>query len=273
MKEFKPTAATRLFTFGCSFTSYMWMTWPQIIGRHYQIPLYNFGLSGAGNHYMFNKVMQADQLYNFTKDDIVMVCWTNVGREDRYAYGNWHVTGNIFSSLVYPKDWVKRWVDADGCAVRDFAMIKAVDTLLQSRNCQHQYFAMCDIAQQIDQWAETPTSVEWRVSNMFKSTLDKILPNFKDVLWQGDHLVKKKKDSDLFGLKFVDGHPTPGEHLEYLQAVTDIEFSTDVVNAVHDSQEKFVDYCLNNDATSVYAEHRPLVTITEIWPAQPEYTI
>ena len=58
----------RLFTFGCSFTSYHWPTWANILAYDYDIPLYNYGLNGAGNQFIFNMLMQADSFNNFTEN-------------------------------------------------------------------------------------------------------------------------------------------------------------------------------------------------------------
>lgn len=133
---------SRLFTFGCSFTDYIWTTWPQVLGRQYQIPLYNYGKSGAGNMYIFNHVMQADCYYNFQPEDIIAICWTNVCREDRYANKQWHTNGNIFTNDQFSKDWVKTWADPLGMAIRDYAAIKATQDFIQSKTNNY-LFLVC----------------------------------------------------------------------------------------------------------------------------------
>ena len=75
----------RLFTFGCSFTHYNWGTWANCLAKELEpVEFINLGRSGAGNQYIFNMVMQADSIYNFTHEDLVVVQWTNVCREDRF---------------------------------------------------------------------------------------------------------------------------------------------------------------------------------------------
>ena len=73
----------RIFTFGCSFVEYYWATWAEILGKDLGIPLYNFGKSGGGNQYIANTFAQANAVYNFNEDDLIIVSWTNVCREDR----------------------------------------------------------------------------------------------------------------------------------------------------------------------------------------------
>jgi hypothetical protein len=68
---------TRLFTFGCSFTNYRWSTWADCLAPEFDY-FENWGQSGAGNHYIFNSMMEADQRHQFDEGDTVIVCWTNV---------------------------------------------------------------------------------------------------------------------------------------------------------------------------------------------------
>ena len=250
------------------------MTWPQILARHFNIPLYNLGRSGAGNGYIFNKLMQVDAEYDITYDDLVVICWTNVCREDRYARGEWHVTGNLFSSNVYSSDWVKQWGDPEGFALRDYALIKGADEFLQWTGLEYQHLSMCNIVDRWDQWSDNPKGVTGRVVKTFSKTLDKIAPSFLDVLWQNNYDVKRKHDSEIFGTKDIDRHPSPVEHLKYLQAVSGLEFDQSLVKAVENSQENFVDYFLNNDVASIYVHGNTVLDdTTRIWPQQDIVTI
>ena len=134
----------RLFAFGCSFTNYYWPTWVDIVAQELQIPYYNYGQAGAGNQYIFNKLMQADSYYQFDKNDLVIVCWTNVAREDRYAHGHWETPGNIYTQSSYDEKFVRQWADPVGYAVRDFATIKAVAGFLSGRQTQHHFLEFID---------------------------------------------------------------------------------------------------------------------------------
>jgi hypothetical protein len=62
---------SRLFTFGCSFTNYRWSTWADILAPEFG-EFYNWGQRGAGNHFIFNSVMEADQQNNFKDGDTVI---------------------------------------------------------------------------------------------------------------------------------------------------------------------------------------------------------
>ena len=80
---------SRLFTFGCSFTSYTWKTWADILGQQAE-EFYNFGQIGGGNEQIFFKIIEANKKYNFTKDDTVAVCWTHYHRKDVYQINKWN---------------------------------------------------------------------------------------------------------------------------------------------------------------------------------------
>ena len=69
----------RLFTFGCSFTSYLWPTWADILGLEFT-SANNWGHSGLGNRAIAERVAEAHAHFNFTKDDVIIVQWTKIGR-------------------------------------------------------------------------------------------------------------------------------------------------------------------------------------------------
>ena len=73
MKPLYKNKPKRLFTFGCSFTEWIWATWANILAYELDVPFYNFGKPGAGNYYIANQISQADAIFNFTKDDLVIV--------------------------------------------------------------------------------------------------------------------------------------------------------------------------------------------------------
>lgn len=114
----------RVFAFGCSFTSYLHPTWADVLASEcINARFYNLGKSGAGNLNIACRIAEAHNVFNFTDTDLVMVMWTSYCREDRYVDGRWLACGNVFSNDVYPKDWVKKFADPVGYAVRDLAQI------------------------------------------------------------------------------------------------------------------------------------------------------
>lgn len=226
----------RFFAFGCSFTNYNWSTWADIVAEELKVPYYNYGRGGAGNQYIFNTIMQADALYNFNEDDLVMICWTNIAREDRYTKGGWITPGNIFTQSQYDADFIKKWVEPTGCAIRDFAFIKSITDFLELKNIPHHQMKMMDF-DIIDQWVPTSKleNEQW-ISNllvdMYQPVLNKIHESFYKVLWNNDVNFKLDTDRKLIGNLFCDGHPFPYEALTYLQHLFNHQFANETISAV-----------------------------------------
>jgi hypothetical protein len=194
---------SRLFTFGCSFTNYRWSTWADCLAPEFDY-FENWGQSGAGNHYIFNSVMEADQRHRFGAGDTVIVCWTNVMREDRYT-DRWQTLGNIATCPIYDPGYVRDAITERGCLIRDIAMIKATANFL--KNCTgvtSKFLAMCDIMnpRQFDY-----SSGDQDIFDLYSTVLNNIMPSYQTVLYPTGW-----KHSD-------DPHPTPAEHLAYLDAV------------------------------------------------------
>jgi hypothetical protein len=135
-----PKKYKRFFAFGCSFTNYLWPTWADIVGQ--DIPVYqNWAKPGAGNHYIFNSVMEAHARHQFNKNDLVIAMWSNKEREDRYHNNYWLTATNLSQEEVYGKKWFNEFgTDFKGYLVRDLAFIKATQTLLESSKCHWENF-------------------------------------------------------------------------------------------------------------------------------------
>jgi hypothetical protein len=207
---------TRLFAFGCSFTNYRWMTWADIMGTQYD-QYYNWGQSGAGNNFIFNSVMEADQRHNFGPGDTVLVCWTNVTREDRYVKGRgWITLGNVTSSPIFTKEFIADAVCERGYLIRDLAMIKATQSYLQHSEATWKFMAMCPLTQP-DPWDDKKMH-DQDVCDLYNDVLAAVSVSFTEVLGHGywQHNIKQRYRYADGG---VDYHPTTQEHLLYLDTV------------------------------------------------------
>jgi hypothetical protein len=189
----------RLFTFGCSFTNYRWSTWADCLAPEFDY-FENWGQGGAGNHYIFNSVMECDQRHNFGPDDTVVVCWSSTQRDDRYVQKKWHTLGNVFNCPIYDPTYLKEYVEERGYLIRDLAFIKAVKILLESKSGLTWKF-LCMIE-------PNHTEDTDDVTDLYQNVLDTIAPSYYNVLYQNGW-------PDRGG----DPHPSPAEHLAYLDAV------------------------------------------------------
>lgn len=263
----------RLFAFGCSFTNYAWSMWPEIIAYDLDIPLYNYGRTGAGNQFITNAVCQANARYKFNSDDLVIICWTNVSREDRWVNGEWITPGNVFSQQEYDLKWVKKFIDPLGLLIRDLASINLVNNLLKTTNCQYHFLSMINIVNTTDQWNPKTNFKSFKKLNpdlgqnvdileellkYYKSDIDQIQKSFYEILWNNDINLKLDFEWKRFNGKFHDGHPWPSESLTYLKSIfVDHNFQQLTVDKVIDTENKIINeinqYFLNNKV-----KHKPL---------------
>ena len=234
----------RLFTFGCSFTDYQWATWANILGRELDCEFYNFGRSGSGNYFISNLVTQADSHFEFNKNDLVIVSWTNISREDRWVNRRgWLTPGNIYSQGEYDKKFVRSWANETHFALRDFSLIYLIDNLLKDKT-QYHFLSMCDISKRFNQWEEK-RKISPTINNLletYNSCLSKILPSFYDVLWQDNLDSKWKNDWVNIHQNFSDGHPTILEHFNFLEKTFDHKFSNNTISQVNHTHEKWVEF-------------------------------
>jgi len=231
----------RFFSFGCSFTRYSWTTWSDIIAEELKVPYYNYGGSGAGNQYIFNTVMQADAFYKFDENDLVMISWTNVCREDRYIKDRWQCPGNIFTQQLYSTEWVEKFADPVGMAMRDFAAIHATASILKSKNCQYYFLSMIDITKFFDQYQDYGANFKNETIStlnlIYNDSLSSIISNFYDILWDGNISNKFNKIEKRFNYRLLDPHPSPIEHYEYLKESLNYEFSETTINKVKEAED------------------------------------
>lgn len=196
---------SRLFTFGCSFTNYRWSTWADCLAPEFDY-FENWGQSGAGNPYIFNSVMEADQRHRFGEGDTVIVCWSSFLRDDRYIDRRWHTLGNMITCPIYNPEYLKTHVDDRGYVIRDFALIKGVKALLENRSgLTWRFLSMIDLP--AGPKCETEPGEPRDVIKVYSDVLESILPSYQEVLYS-----KGWKTGD-------DPHPSPEEHLAYLDAV------------------------------------------------------
>ena len=227
----------RFFAFGCSFTNYKWLTWADIIGH--DIECYeNWATPGAGNHYIFNSVIEADARYKFNKDDLVIIFWSTKEREDRYHNNAWLNDTNVTQEKTYGKNWVKKFaLDFRSFLIRDLAYMKATQTILSNKKCDWANFT----------WYEFLNSEKLR--QPFKDAKDKqpLLTVWREAcqaVYQGKEIDELFDDRDVIKLYqdvFVnidavykwfemdcikartvpdnDNHPTPAEALKFLDWV------------------------------------------------------
>jgi hypothetical protein len=131
----------RLFTFGCSYTSYSWPTWSNLISVDFE-EYHNWALSGLGNRAIAERISEANVRYQFTSDDVVIVQWSSHLRNDFWhMYSlpdrktNWKTSGSIFNYInepLYDKKWINTFFFEPAYFMHTLNYISLTQGLLKS---------------------------------------------------------------------------------------------------------------------------------------------
>lgn len=185
----------RLFTFGCSFTSYHWPTWADIVGLEYDV-YENWGQSGGGNHFIFYSLIECIKRKNISSADTVAIMWTSPARHDAYIDGKWVLSGGVYmNSHVFNDAYIKQWADPTGYYLTSASLVDATVKILKSIGCKFYFMSMTPMAltplddEILPNRGHLP-NVEKDVTDLFKDTLSIISPSVLDVIFNGDWISR-----------------------------------------------------------------------------------
>ena len=246
----------RFFAFGCSFTNYHWAMWPDIIKQELgDVELYNLGLCGAGNQYIAHTLFLADKIHNFTKDDLIIPCWSSAFRNDWFIWGDYTCEGNAFWPGPYGELMPIQLQDLNHYTIRDARTITSVTQFLENHDCQNHQLCMINnfvnddqdhgvIEQEILDHPECKPYIDYledKIKPSFWDTGQKL--NFVRDYWDAKGISLKDKDPE--GNGFVDDHPLPENTLKYLTEVLEHDFSQKTKDIVFAYNEKLCDILRN----------------------------
>ena len=245
----------RLFTFGCSITQYDWPTWADIAGTKWNY-FENWGEVGAGNHFIFNSIVECDIKNNLTANDTVVIMWTAPARHDFYNGNRWGHSQHIFNTDN------KIAHCPDGYWLTTFSYIYAIDQILKNRGIPYIMTSWVDYTTFESKFHQKyksllskiqfiPISVEPRLISKIND-IDELMATLYNNLsgpdWPGLEEIKTnqysttpaiqkeiedfwkdlKKDKRVEITTVMDSHPFPSEHLEIAKEIfTDLEFGVD----------------------------------------------
>lgn len=201
----------RFFSFGCSFTSYRWPTWADLLSKEMpNCTYYNCGQAGAGNQYISYKVAEINQKFNFNKDDLVIILWSTFTREDRFINDQWMTYGNIYNNPLYDDKYIEKYVDEKGFVYRDFALMELVDGYLKN---QCDYVGLLSVPPVIG--SENPRRKSYGFDDL-NEKFYKLLAKFPKSLFE----VEFPNGWETDYLPVIDGgHPSSIRYFNYLQKI------------------------------------------------------
>lgn len=235
----------RLFVFGCSYTSYRWPTWADILST--AIPnstFYNFGNIGVGNLYISLKVSEISRRFKFDKDDLVIVMWTSTTREDRYVEGKWLSPGNVYNQSLYKQDFVRDFCDPDFFFIRDTGLMNLTNTYLRSFPCTYLSLNAWPINSSDHMDSDTFHLYDQNIFSDLMGLYDANIATPEPLRFYIDNRLCKEPDLNighqyikLDGRTFVDQHPNPLIYGDYLKHIG-ITLPDNTVEYLLTSQEK-----------------------------------
>jgi hypothetical protein len=212
----------RFFAFGCSFTKYKWPTWADILGKNFA-EYTNLGRGGAGNFYIFKMLMDLIISDSLTENDLIIICWSAINREDRFLNGDWQTWGNIYRNNFYDKSFIKKYCDIDYFYMRDLTFISAAYELLKKTKCKFLFTSIVPIKENEMMYSNiTFPAVKTEKHTDYSKYLNTFLPNFKDIIFEGNWYTTKRP-------KIGDYHPTPLEHLSFVKNILIPNIDDDII--------------------------------------------
>jgi hypothetical protein len=146
----------RLFTFGCSFTNYIWPTWADFLGTEFDY-FENWGIPGLGNVAIANRLAEAHSKHKFTKDDTIVIQWSSHIRNDYHTFrldprgriSGWKTKGSIFNYInrpVYDRRWIDSFFDEQSYLMYSLNSMVLVKSMLENIGCQWAMTSMSDFS-------------------------------------------------------------------------------------------------------------------------------
>jgi len=239
---------SRFFAFGCSFTEYYWPTWANIIAK--EIPdHYIYAKIGAGNFFIFQALIEAIVRHSINKDDLVMIMFSNITREDRYTKEKgWITPGNLYFQTEYNEKFLKKYLCHKGYLMRDLSLVSACKHTLDNIGCNYELMSIVpfDSESSNDKRIDDVTDVLDFYKDIITCVKPSVLETVFDNNWNA-RLPRPTYKVDWQIHLYQDNHPTPAEHMMYLESLyPDLILSEETKLFVKISNEKVMAGNLDN---------------------------
>lgn len=242
----------RVFAFGCSFTSYTYPTWADIIFNETDAECYNFGMPGMGNLGIASRIAEANTMFNFCETDLVLVMYSTVFREDRWIEGIWRAYGCIYNQPFYNDNFVKNYVDPVGCMIRDLAQMELSSKYIRSLPCDNLILRSTDLLEEAGYWTTEERAAINRVTSLYSEFWDSLPPSLKETLFPDGWVVRncRTRENKLFH----DAHPITSDYYTYLKDILKLNLSDATYEYVLEADRKLSENTHIEQWDSVFPE-------------------
>lgn len=196
----------KIYTYGCSFTSYHLPTYADILGINYDV--INRGWSGSGNEKIFYFFMQDIKNNKITDKDIVILQWSGITRWNYLNKENeWLGDGNIFlphNKQIYQT--IQKWYNPDYELEKTHNYCVSAESLLKNIGCQYVFLSL----------------------NQIPKSPIKFLMSDLETTYKGNYEFRRNEIGKRIK-KIVDEHPTVLQHYDIASKIAS-HFDLDISN-------------------------------------------
>ena len=302
-KKFK-----RFFAFGCSYTSYGWPTWANLLSLNFD-EYHNWALAGLGNRAIAERVAEANARYQFNENDLVIVQWSTHLRNDWFnptvmpeRLSNWKTAGSIFNyhnKNLYDDKWIQTFFYEPAFLMHTLNHVSLTQGFLKSTGCTWYMTSIGDLRNLGTDLRQNTSygEVIFETNKNVELAWDTIpeIKIYNKPIWEDhkDHwLMPIEKfcqtctestfdfvDTKNPGQIFFDFHPSPRQHLFWIESelkdklsmsVEDFMPAVDLVKAVENLHQRTK---FNKDSFSLALSKRtdfPESCAKIVWPGKPE---
>lgn len=206
----------KIFAYGCSFTSYNWPSYADILGLQYDVV--NSGSSGSSNERIFYNLMNDVRNNKINKNDIVITQWSGTNRFNYLkTNGVWIGEGNVLlphNKWIYNK--IKGWFNPEFEYQKTINTIIAAQTILEKINCKHVQMSLHPLDE-----------------------VDKnFLENDLEGTYLGDYTFTEFTWKTLSDAVYVDSHPTVIQHYDIAKRICnnlnlELKINIELLDKVH----------------------------------------
>jgi len=155
----------------------------------------NWAIGGGGNQQIARRILYRDQQFGWQEQDLVLVQWTSITREDRYYNTQWVSEGSVSMAPHYGPSWVEKYWSWNNDVINT-AQARITSERILGHRLRYQM------------------AMTWGDGDHLLSKDDRITKFWRSRLTPCDELPSHARP---FNGKTIDGHPDPEYWLRWVE--------------------------------------------------------